>query len=305
MKKLLAILLTSLTVLTAQAQWSPGNETIQTIIPFAPGGGTDLAFRHFQTWAEKRGIKLTPIYKGGADGLIGQNDLASAKTDGLTLGFGTVATAAVHKVKNPNYNFEMITVIRGSIMTMITQPNSKINNVEDLERLVRDQSVRATFGYGSPSQKAIWETFLTLAKAHDNHVLVPYKGGAPAMQDAMGGHVDFVIIPYSVARTNIEGGKLKMIAVSIRNPWQEVSSWPNLNKRYPSWANEDGFLASLPQGTNPEAVKFWRNLFSEYLNDPKVLQDFVKEYTEAEPFGSQYAEQRVNNSAKKYARDSK
>lgn len=81
----------------AHAQWNPGKEVVKAVIPFSPGGGVDQAFRHFQKYADARGINFVAIYKAGADGLIGSTEVAEAKPDGLTLGFGTVATVAVHK----------------------------------------------------------------------------------------------------------------------------------------------------------------------------------------------------------------
>ena len=125
------------------------------------------------------------------------------------------------------------------------------------------------------------------------------------MTDAMGGHVDFVVVPYSIAKAHIDSGKLKMISVSIRNPWKEVSAWPNLNKKYPNWQNEDGFMVHLPQGTNPAAVKFWRDLLNKYMSDPKVKQDFINEFTEVEPFGPDYAQQRIVLAVKTYSKEKK
>lgn len=289
----------------AHAQWTPGKETVKAVIPFAPGGGVDMAFRHFQKYADARGINIVPIYKAGADGLIGATEVAESKPDGLTMGFGTVATASVHKIKHPNYNFDLVSVLRGSIMTMATHANSGVNNLDDLEKLVRDPAHKKTFGFGSPSQKAIWEQYFTLAKASHTPTLVPYKGGAPALQDAMGGHVDFIVVPLSISKTHIDAGKLKLLAVSVRNPWKEVSTWPNLNKKYPQWQNEDGFMIHLPQATNPEAVKFWRNFVSTYMNDPQVRQDFITEFTEVEPFGPEYAQQRIELAVKTYSREKK
>lgn len=304
MKKILFTIAMLLSA-SAFAQWAPGQEPVKAVIPFAAGGGVDLAFRNFQKYALAEGINIVPVFKGGAEGLIGATEVAESKADGMTIGFGTVATAAVHKIKFPDYNFDLVTVIRGSIMTMVTHAGSGVNNLEDLERLVRNPDHKKTFGYGSPSQKAIWEQYLTLARASHTPILVPYKGGGPVMQDAMGGHVDFAVVPYSIARTNIEAGKLKMIAVSIRNPWKEVGAWPNLNKKYPNWQNEDGFMVSLPQGTNPAAVKFWRDLLNKYMSDQQVRQDFIREFTEVEPFGPEYAQQRIGLAVKTYSKEKK
>lgn len=289
----------------AQAQWSPGKETVQAIIPFAPGGGTDAAFRHFQKYADQNGVTIAPVYKGGAEGVIGMTDVANGKTDGYTIGFGTQATAMAYRLKHPNSDFEYVSVLRGSIMTMATHPNNPINNLSDLERFVRNPDNKGSFAYGSPSQKEIWEQYFEFAKAKHNPTLVPYKGGGPAVNDALGGHVDFIVVPLSIIKSHIDAGKLKLIAVSIRKPWKEVAGYENLNKKYPTWENNDGFLITLPAGVSKEVSDFWKKFVAKYLEDPQVLQDFYKEYTEPQPFGPEYARKGVDAAVQKQLKGKK
>ena len=114
-----------------------------------------------------------------------------------------------------------------------------------------------------------------------------------AAQDLIGGHVDVSIVPMSVVKPHIDSEKLKVIAISSRNPWSEISKYVVLNKRYSSCQNFDGFLVSLPSSVNQEALSFWINLIQSYLSDPNVTQDFQKEYTETLPFGPKSAHEAV------------
>jgi len=277
---------------TLYAQWRP-TETVKAVIPFAPGGGADIAFKHFQKWAEERNVKIVPIYKGGAEGLIGMDYFAKSPPDGMTISFGTIATSAVYLKNNPNYNFNYVSMIRGSVMSVVTHQNSNINNINDLEKQLQNNESKKSFAYGSPAQKLLLEQIFKNNKLKSEPLMVAYKGAGPMVQDLIGGHVDVSIVPMSVVKPHIDSEKLKVIAISSRNPWSEINKYAVLNKRYSSWQNFDGFLVSLPASVNQDTLSFWINLIQSYLSDPNVTQDFQKEYTETLPFGPKSAHEAV------------
>lgn len=285
------------------AEFNPKQETIKAVIPFQPGGGTDTVFRYFQKYANERGLNIVPIYKGGADGLIGMTELSEAKPDGYTIGFGTVTTAAVFKLKHLNHELDYVTVLAGSIMTIVTNSQNKVSTLDELEKVILE-SDSETFAYGSPSQQGIWEQLFTFTKTKHTPLLIPFKGGGPVVQAVLGNHIDFAIVPYSIVRGYVDSGKLKVIAVASRESWKEFSHVPNLTKRYPKWESDDGFIVTLPQNTTPAAVAFWKAFLLEYMTNSQVKQTFTAEYNEIEPFGPEYARARVNQIVTRY-RDKK
>lgn len=310
MKKLLSCLLVAAATLTAPAlqastnQWRP-NDAVKAVIPFAPGGGTDGAFRHFQKWAEDRGIKVVAVYKGGAEGLIGMDDVARGPADGLTISFGTVATAAVHRINHPTYNFNYVSVLRGSIMTFVTHPKSGIANLNDLEREVRNPETRKTFAYGAPGQKLAMEQLFKHTGTKKEPTMIPYKGGGPVVQDLLGGHIDVGVIPMAVLKPHLDSGKLVPLGITVREPWTEVAGFANLNRKYPAWQNDDGFMISLPTGVRPEVLAFWTDFVRQYLADKVVIADFQREFTEISVFGSKVAQERVDSAVRNYKREVK
>lgn len=283
--------------MSVHAQFNPQKETVKAIIPFPPGGGVDMAFKRFQKYADSQGITIVPIYRAGAEGLIGMTEGSEAKPDGLTLIFGTVTAAATHKIKNPDYNFEYITVLHSAIMAIATHPNNPIDNIDDLEKELNNPQTKKTFAYGSLSQKNIWEQYFQFAKIKTTPTLVPYKGTAPAVQDALGGHIDYVVVPYITLKSNIESGKLKLVAITSQNSWRELKV-TNLSKKYSGWENEAGFLVSLPQHTNSNAISFWKNFVHTYLNDKNIQKEIVQEFSDLEPFGYDYANKKVLQAVK-------
>ena len=268
------------------------SETITTIIPFSPGGGADIAFRHFQKYADQKGITLVAKYKGGADGLIGMKELEFSPPDS-TIGFGTVAAVAEHRKKNPSYQFEYISVVKTSVMSLVTHQTSKLKTLDELESSVKKVS-SISFAYGSPSQKSSIDQLLQLANANQNTLKIPYKGSGPLVTDLIGGHVDIAFLPMSVVKTFIDEKKLILLAVTLRKPMSEFKTIPVLNKKYSNWVNTDGFCILLPQSANSETVFRWTSLVHGYINDPTVISDFTADHSESTTFGKDFMKKIVD-----------
>lgn len=295
MKKLI-LMLTAFFALTAHAQFNPTKEPIKAVIPFAPGGGTDLVFRHFQKYSEQQGISVVPVYKPGADGLIGIQEVINTN-DSHTIAFATVAVHANYLQKNPDYKFEYVSMVRESVMVFVTQSSSKLNNLDDLENAIKENKVK--FAYGAPAQKMIIEQLLTFVKPTETPILVPYKGAGPAIQDILGGHVDIAVVPMIVVKSQLESGKLKALAIVAKRPWQEISHIQSVNKKYKAWENNDGFLISLPKTASKETVEFWRQYVRKYVQDPSFVKEFHNDFTEPAEFGPDVANKMVESSLRK------
>lgn len=262
------------------------SETLTTIIPFAPGGGADIAFRHFQKYADQKGITLVAKYKGGADGLIGMKELELSPPDS-TIGFATVAAVAEHRKKNPSYQFEYISVVKTSVMALVTHQTSKLKTLDELESSVKKVS-SISFAYGSLSQKSSIDQFLQFANANQNTLKIPYKGSGPLVTDLIGGHVDIAFLPMSVVKTFIDEKKLILLAVTLKKQTSDFKAIPVLNKKYSNWVNTDGFCILLPQSASSEAVSRWSSIVQNYIINPRVLSDFSAEYSENTTFGKDF-----------------
>jgi tripartite-type tricarboxylate transporter receptor subunit TctC len=301
LKFLFAVCLTFFS-LHSQSEINTINGPVRVIIPFPPGGGADSAFRHLQKYSEKRGINLLAVYKPGADGLIGMNDLRNSLNDGYTLAFATISTAAIHKIKNSDYEFDYVSIVRSSVMAIVSGNSFQIKNLDDFEITVRS-SPALTFGYGSPSQRQFWRQYFNYIGLTSESILVPYKGSSPAIQDVIGNHVSFIVVPYSIAKTNIDSGKLNLIALSSRNLWADTTS--NLTKKYPNWQSIEGFIIMLPANTPENMRTFWIKFIQTYLSDLDVLKDFKAEFTEIDIVGPEHAKTRVADVARYLLTDTK
>jgi len=297
LKKIILSFLLCLSIANSYA-FDPTTQTIKVVMPFSPGGGVDQAFRHFEKYAEKKGLRFIPIYKAGAEGLIGMNEIAGMPKDGYHIAFGTAATIAVQRIKNPAAELELITPIKNSISAFITHKDSGINSFGDLAK----GEIPKTIAYGAPGQKMLVEQVVDLSKGRIKATFVPYKGGAPVVQDIVGNHVQFGGPPLQIAKSHIDAGTIKLLAVGSTKRLKEYPNVPTIFEIYPDWKDHDGFAVVLPSGTDSKAVQFWNNIMKEYMGDKKVQDDFTKEFNEPNNFGKEELEKLVKNAMKALSR---
>lgn len=296
-KKLKFLFISFLFLSTAHA-YDPTSKPITVVIPFAPGGGVDATFRHFEKWSASRGLKFSVVYKPGAEGLVGMNEISNMPKDGYHISFGTVGTIATQRLKNPAAELEHITLIKNSISGFITHKDSGINSINDLYK----GSNPKTVAYGAPGQKMLIEQMIDLSNGKIKATLVPYKGGGPVVQDLAGNHVQFAAPPLLIAKSHIDSGTIKLLAVGSKKRLKEYPNVPTIFEIFPEWKDYDGFAVVLPKGADPKSVKFWNDIMKEYMNDKKVQEEFVKEFNEPNSFGKEELEKLVINAMKALSR---
>jgi tripartite-type tricarboxylate transporter receptor subunit TctC len=296
-KKLILSSILCLSISNSHA-FDPTSKPITVVIPFAPGGGVDATFRHFEKWSSEKGLKFAVLYKSGAEGLIGMNEIAGMPKDGYHIAFGTAATIAVQRIKNPSAEVEPITAIKNSISAIITHKDSGIKSIKDLYKGDKPK----TLAFGAPGQKMLVEQIVNLSKEKINPIYVPYKGGAPVVQDIAGNHVQIAAPPLLITKPHIDSGTIHLLAVGSKSRLAEYPTVPAISEIFPDWKDYDGFAVILPKGVNQEAVKFWNNILKEYMNDKKVQEDFVKEFNEINQFGKAELEKLVNNATRALSR---
>lgn len=301
MKKILFCLCAVFFTATAQAQtaWNPGKNVVKIIVPFAPGGGADIGMRHFQKYAEEKGIKLVAIYKGGAEGALGSDELAKADADGLTISYTTIATAAAYELANPGYRFRVVSMVKAGVMAVTSNTNNGIKDFKDFEQELRKKDSRKTFALGAPGHKILIDQVFKFTGASNPIPVIAYKGSVPAINDVIGGHVDFMICPLQLVKQHIDSGNLRLLAISLRGvPAREISGVPVLDRLWPEWRTDDGFAITMPANTPPAAFDFWSALVRQYMADKNTQADWQKEYMEGVPFGEKFGRERIESAIK-------
>jgi len=293
MKRIAACLVGSLfavfaTLAGAQA-WP--SKPVKWIVPFAPGGTTDILAR---VVGEKLAFALgQPVVienKPGAGGGVGADFVAKAAPDGYTIMGGTISTHAINASLysnlpyDPVKDFVAITLIARVPNMLVINPQIPANNVKELIVLLKANPGKYSFassGNGT-SQHLSGELFKTMAGVDMQHI--PYKGSPPALQDVVGGQVAMTFDNITTAWPLAKGGKLKALAVTTAKRSAVAPDVPTLAEsglvgfEVGSW---QGVFA--PAGTPPAIVKRLNNEIVKILRLPDVQEKLVG--LGAEPVG--------------------
>jgi tripartite-type tricarboxylate transporter receptor subunit TctC len=193
---------------------------IKIVVPFAPGGGTDVIARTLaQEMTKDLGQSVIIENKPGAGTIIGTQAVATADADGYTLLMGTFANA-VNPSLYPKLAYDQhrdlapVALVARSFNIVVVNPKSDIKSIADLIAAARaepDKLSYGTFGTGTSAHLA-GELFKHMAKV--NLTTVPYKGAAPAITDLIGGQIQVMFTTVASAAGLIEAGQLRALAVT-------------------------------------------------------------------------------------------
>ena len=203
----------------AQDTWP--SKAINYVVPFTPGGSTDVVGRVLaEKLAGPLGQPVVVDNKPGAAGAVGASYVAKAKPDGYTLFGGTISTHAINAslYKNLSYDpvkdFEPVSLVAFLPNVLIVDPALGVNTVQELVELLKRDPNKRTFassGAGTSTHLA-GELFAGIIGVPLTHV--PYKGTPPAMLDVSAGLVPFMFDQLTAARPLVQAGKLKLLAVT-------------------------------------------------------------------------------------------
>jgi tripartite-type tricarboxylate transporter receptor subunit TctC len=192
--------------------------TIRYVVPFPPGGLTDVMARQLgQQLAERWKVSVVIDNKPGGNGQIGADVAAKSAGDGNTLLAITLTHAAnVTLFPKAPFNFQKdlkpVALLAGSPMLVVVPANSEIKDFRDLVAKSRTGSLNAgSSGIGTPPHLTL-ALFNDLNKSKILHV--PYKGGAPSMVDLIGGQLDVIFSNFPESIQHVKGGKLRALAIA-------------------------------------------------------------------------------------------
>ncbi|HQR12055.1 MAG TPA: tripartite tricarboxylate transporter substrate binding protein [Casimicrobiaceae bacterium] len=290
---LLAFLGLAMAVATSHAfgqAWP--TKPIKWIVPFAPGGTTDILAR---TIGEKLSVALgQPVIvenKPGAGGGLGADFVAKAAPDGYTILGGTISTNAINASLykdlpyDPVKDFIPITLIARVPNMLVVNNDVPAKNVAELIALMKKSPGKYTFassGNGT-SQHLSGELFKGIAGVDMQHI--PYKGSPPALQDVMGGAVTMTFDNITTAWPLAKGGKLRALGVTTAKRSPAAPDVPTLAEaglvgyEIGSW---QGVFA--PAGTPPDIVKRLNAEIVKIINLPDVKEKLL--VLGAEPVGN-------------------
>lgn len=270
----------------AQAEDFP-SKPITVVVPFAAGGPTDTVAR-LVAQAMSVNLKQTVLVEnvGGAGGTVGAGRVARAPGDGYTLllhhiGHSTAPSLYRKLSYDPVGDFEPIGLITDVPMTFVARKDFPAKTMQEMIAYVKANKDKVTYanaGVGSASHLC---GMLFMTSIQTDLTTVPYKGTGPAMNDLLGGQVDFMCDQTTNTTSQIKGGKIKAYAVTSK---VKVPSLPNLPTV--DSAGLPGFEVAVwhglyaPKGTPAAVVERLDKALQAALQDPTVKQRFADLGTE-------------------------
>lgn len=206
-------------------------KTIRIVVPFAPGGGTDVIARTLaQELAKDLGATVIIENRPGAGTIIGTQAVAASEPDGYTLLMATFANAVNPSLNSrlpydPHKDFAAVALIARSFNIVVVNPASPIKSIGDLIVTAKADPNKlsyGTFGTGTSAHLA-GELFKSMAGV--NLTMVPYKGAAPAITDLLGGQIQVMFTTVASAASLIAAGQLRALAVTSE---QRSPAFPHL-----------------------------------------------------------------------------
>src|SRR5947199_5300918 len=235
---------------------------IKIVVPFAPGGGTDVIARTLaQEMARDLGQSVIIENKPGAGTIIGTQAVATSEPDGYTLLMGTFANAVNPSLKtklpyDPHSDFAPVALIARSYNIVVVNPASPYHSIADLIAAAKaepDKLSYGTYGTGTSAHLA-GELFKNLAKV--NLTTVPYKGAAPAITDLIGGQIQVMFTTVASAASLIAAGQLRALAVTSAQRSPAFPDLPTLAEAgVPGYAAESWYGLYAPAKTPVEIIE--------------------------------------------------
>jgi tripartite-type tricarboxylate transporter receptor subunit TctC len=268
---------------SAQSAWP--SKPVRIVVPFAPGGTTDLLARALAPEFSKAfGQQFVVENRAGAGGNIGADVVAKSAPDGHTLLMGTVGTHGINKSLyskmpfDPQRDFAPITLVAGvpNVMVMNAEKAKArgINSVQDFIRYAKANPGKvnmASSGNGTSIHLA-GELFKSMAGVYMTHF--PYSGSGPALLGLLGGDMDVMFDNLPSSMPHIKAGKLKALAVTSSERSAALPDVPTVEQA----AGLKGFEASswfgllAPAGTPPDIVNRLQQETAKALNVPAIKE---------------------------------
>ena len=260
----------------AQPAWP--TRPIRIVVPFTPGGSTDILARSIgkelqDAWGQPVVIENVP----GAGGSIGADKVAKAAADGYTLLMGHIGTLAVNPSLYPNLpydpvrSFAPVAWVARVPNVLVVHPSVPARTVQDLVALAKARPGQLAYGSGGNGSAANLATEYFKLRTGASLLHIPYRGTAPAVTDLMGGQIQLLFTGAPAVLGQIRTGQLRAIAVSSPGRLDALPAVPTVAESgYQDFEADQWYGVVAPAGTPPAVVAKLNAQINQSLNTPEL-----------------------------------
>jgi tripartite-type tricarboxylate transporter receptor subunit TctC len=238
------------------------NKPIRIVVPFAPGGPTDLMARALgKVMAQSLGQQILVDNKPGGGGLIAFGEIAKAPADGYVIAFPSIL-AVTNPAMVPNYpydvakDFQAVTVVGFIPHLLVVCSDSPFKTLPELISAAKDKPDTLSYASSGNGTSAHLAGAMLVERAGIKVAHVPYRGANPALQDLLAGQTQFMFLDTTSALVQIKAGKLRALAIA---PARKLSSLPEVlpvaEQGYPGYDIRAWYGLMVRSGTSPAVVQ--------------------------------------------------
>ncbi len=282
--------------------WQPMRD-VQLVVPYGPGGSTDVIARIMATAMNKAGGRITVVNRPGASGLIGTTSVVNARADGHTMLLTGTAVMFGKVLAKPGSDYDLIksfnhVALIGKVPIGVYQSTIAVD--EPFDTVIKntlDSTRMYSWGVSNPGAEFVAQ--MIAAASNNNIKIVRYQGSTPAHVDLMGGHIDFVIDTTSNnnAKAGTQSGRTLKVATANKDTQVDTT----LDQFIPGIIAYAWFGVSLPAGTDPAISEYYNQLIQTALANPATQAKLVERGIDVDLANTNFA-QWIDQDYKKYSK---
>lgn len=274
-----------LAAFNAQAEPAfPADRPISLVVPFSPGGGTDILARLVATRLGSMVQQSVVVdNKPGANGVLASQYVERAKADGYTLMFGSSSTHVLSPLLSPRKqqmeqtrkSFSMISIVAETPLVLAVSAKSAFQDLDQLLKASRERDL--SFGtFGSGSSPHILGALLA-ARTNARLLHVPYKGSSPAITELLGNHIDSVFLTVAALSSHVEDKEVRALAVTGPRRVQTLPDVPTFKEAgVPGLEDSGWFAVFAPTGAPTPVLDFLHGAIERVMATQEVQSKLVE-----------------------------
>lgn len=280
---------------------------IRLIIPWAPGGTTDILGRIVaEPLGQALGQTVLVENRSGASGNVGSDVVAKAAPDGQTLLFGSMSTHAMNHALMRSVPFDGVAdftplaMLGFAVNTMVVHPSVPAQTVPEFIAYARANPEKIAYASAGPGSTnhlcaALFESMTGISMVH-----VPYRGGQPAVTDTVAGQTQLLFSAATQTMSHVDGGRLRLLAVTEGARWSRKPDVPTVGEAVPGYEMAVWYGAFGPKGMEPGLQRQLNTELNRVLAMPAIKERLGGMGVEMAPESSDAFGQRVRADAQKW-----